>query len=185
MTEVVSVLVVGGASSVEDDLQALTILMGARWPGLIVAVNAIGAHLPRLDHWASRHGELIAGWEIERATRFPPSRYTTWSTPDRAVYVDRTLDVGDRNGSSGLFGVLVAMELGADRVVLCGVPMTRSPHFTGGPDWEPAPAHLKEWQRPEIRAKLTGRVRSMSGATRTLLGAPSVAWLTGIHEEVA
>jgi hypothetical protein len=83
------------------------------------------------------------------------------------------------SGSSGLFAVKAALEvLGADRVVLAGVPMsTDQRHFNKGEPWAKGAPYLDAWRiaLPFIR----DRVRSLSGFTRDLLGAPTPDWLTG------
>jgi hypothetical protein len=80
-------------------------------------------------------------------------------------------------GSSGLFACEVAIKvLDVTRIVLCGIPMHDEPHFFGGDVWRSGPAYWHEWLKalPHIE----DNVRSMSGRTKELLGAPSRQWLT-------
>src|SRR5690606_42120362 len=65
--------------------------------------------------------------------------------------------------------------LGLDRVVFCGVPMTITPHYFGGVLWDIADHYFKRWYMiaPEFQA----RMKSMSGRTRELLGAPDKEWV--------
>lgn len=73
---------------------------------------------------------------------------------------------GDTSGSSSLMGVKVAIgPLGYDRVVLAGVPLSGDYYTNFFRHWQDC-AHL-----------LIGRVRSMSGNTRELLGYPDEEWL--------
>lgn len=81
------------------------------------------------------------------------------------------------SGSSGLFAVKIALGLGFDRIVLAGVPMGEKQ----GRFFDPAPwrgEHFKAaWHR--VRERIAPNVRSVSGWTRELLGAPDAEWLRG------
>ena len=80
-------------------------------------------------------------------------------------------------GSSGLFALKVALvDLGFDRAVLCGVPISEmAGHVTNGPVWGDAPHYREAWT--EAAPEIIGRARSMSGWTRDLLGAPTADWI--------
>ena len=178
-------LVLGGADCIWDDLAALEDATGP-WPGIVVAVNAIGALWPRrLDHWATLHPEHMAPWLEARIENGYPAGFTVWAhelerwhSKKGRDLVDRTLPVPRRSGSSGMFGVDVARAVGCDRVVLCGVPMSRSPHFGRSDAWRDADTYWQRWE--ERRADLAPFVRSMSGRTREMLGAPDAAWLEAV-----
>jgi hypothetical protein len=83
--------------------------------------------------------------------------------------------VDNKSGTSGLFAAKVALcDLGFDRVVLCGVPMTATPHLNNRTDWVDRPKTPTDYQRvwAGLPAEYLGRMRSLSGWTRELLGAP-------------
>lgn len=101
---------------------------------------------------------------VARIKRQRPEVETHAALPGEADHYWRMR--GDTGGSSSLMGTKVALKyLGYDRVVLAGVPLTGAykDHF------------LKHWQ--EAVPFLAGRVRSMSGHTRDLLGYPDEEWL--------
>lgn len=179
-------LIIGGASCVWDDLGALAGLLGGEsWPGLIIAVNDVGAALPgRLDHWVSLHPNKLAGneldpnWVEQRRRNGYPGGYVTWAWQDPLGLVDRTCQNWG-GGSSGLHGVTVGHYVGAKRCVLAGIPMTNSPHYHddhGGEDWKHAEHHWRSWMKAGIFPKRFG-VRSLSGRTRKYFGAPSLSWI--------
>lgn len=188
-------LVLGGARCVWDDVRAFKSMWGVHGVEL-VAVNEVGIHLPSMEHWATLHpecfyrvgGDEAEGWlerrfhqgivDMRRSVR---SSFQTWGPADKPAKVDRRLETRGR-GSSGYFGVEVAKHLGADRVILCGIPMTPTPHFDSDEPWEMAEAHWKHWPREHERGKLRG-VRSMSGRTRDLLGAPTPEWLAAVADD--
>jgi hypothetical protein len=81
------------------------------------------------------------------------------------------------SGSSAIVGVLAALQMGYEKVILCGCPLTGKA-FEGNP-YE---AFRAGWEYH--KEKLLGKVVSMSGWTKTLLGAPTEDWLKKIKPEV-
>jgi hypothetical protein len=158
-------LVVGGASCVWDDLAALGLHFGP-----VLVVNDIGTvHPGRIDHWCTLHAEKLESWRLARWRNGGNGDYTTWGRPEKPG-TDRTLAYWTR-GSSGLFAVGVALELGAHEVVLCGVPMDGRPHYFDSAAWDSFRLYRETWVK---RAPLLWErgVYSMSGWTRELLGPP-------------
>lgn len=134
-----------------------------------MAVNDAIAYYPTaLTHAYSEHTELLPFWLarckskplVHTATELlPHETYTKWPWP--------------RHGSSSLGAVYTALALGYEEVILCGVPLDNSGHFYD-PPWTPT-NFLKEvpnmqyWSNA-ARNIFQGRVTSMSGRTRELLG---------------
>jgi hypothetical protein len=176
----VKALILGGGSTVWTDLQALEALLGAPWDGIVIGVNDIICHWPRrLDYLVSLHPEHFQKWMNERATKGYPGDYETW-TSRRSPYARRyTRSWG--GGSSGMLAVTVADALKCSHAVLCGVPMTKTPHFAESTvhnptkSWPTADGHFRAWQANVKR--MQGWVKSMSGRTRDLLGEPTLEWL--------
>lgn len=77
-----------------------------------------------------------------------------------------------RSGSSAMTGTLAALRMGYDRIVLCGCPLTGN-----APEGNPYEAFRLGWE--DRKEELLGKVRSVSGWTRELLGAPTEDWLNG------
>ena len=165
-------LVLGGAKSVWQDAERA--LEMAEFDA-VIATNDAGARWSgRLDHWCTLHREKLPRWEKERRLRGYPGGYVRWGhAADKRV--DRVTT--DWRGSSGLFAVKVAIELGYSRIVLAGVPMAADgAHFFSDEAWTAARGYLSAWN---VRAKeMAGRVRSMSGWTARLLGEVDERWLT-------
>lgn len=179
-----NVLVLGSAASVWDDERAARELCEF---DAVVAVNEAAVHYRgRVDVWATLHPEELWHWTAERAQdgREPARAFATHdpaplSARSEPVHVldYRWPGMGTQSGSSGLFAVKAALEvLDAERVVLAGVPMsTAEPHFNKGEPWAKGAPYLDAWRvaLPFIR----DRVRSLSGFTRNLLGAPTPDWI--------
>ena len=179
-------LVLGGAGCVWDDLEAALDL--GEFQG-VVACNDAGAAYPgEIDAFVSLHAEKAPLW-MERRVRaghpWPKAvlghegvtvrgglpACITGTTPFRLPGQQDT-------GSSGLFALKVALiDLGFDRAVLCGVPMTIDQgHFFDPAAWRAAVSYRRGWEQalPAIKH----RARSMSGWTLERLGAPDAEWLS-------
>lgn len=170
-------LVCGGASVVWDDLHRLR-EMGTE-PDLVIAVNDIGAKFPHIDHWVSLHADRLPGWERDRGG---PKTWQTWTHSDPYDLCDNHLP--HEGGSSGGYAVTVALHLGCERVVLCGVPLeSRYTHYFPGQPFDEADRFRKEWVENGLVDKWMGRVRSMSGWTATMMGMPTREWLNGGEDE--
>lgn len=173
-------MILGGASCVWDDVLALEALYGRPWDGLVVACNDIGSHWPRrLDHWVTLHAERLVGWQEVRKKYGHPNGYVTWGRKWQNR-TDRFLKPW-AGGASGMYAAQVAYELGCRTVVLCGIPMTGTPHFSeslvhrDGQPWNAVAGHWRAWELHHN--KLEGWCRSMSGRTQQLLSAPTREWL--------
>jgi hypothetical protein len=174
-------LIIGGGGSVWDDLGELYRTFGP-WRGLVIAVNDVGCHLPfAVDHWVTLHAEKIDAWTKARRANGHPAAGATWTRKGaRSKQVTHVVTPWG-GGASGLLAVAVAHHLKAERAVLCGVPMTRTPHFAqsavhnAAVAWKGSDSHYRAWTANAHR--LTPWVRSFSGRTRELLGAPDAAFI--------
>lgn len=180
-------LVLGGAECVWTDVEAFETLIGRRWDGTVIAVNDVGAHWPRrLDHWVTEHAEFFDRWRALRRELGHPDGYMTWSSKNSPEIDHWVQSLG---GSSGLLAVQVATEGLGMQAVLCGIPMTATPHFAEsrqhepGKRWGSVEGHWKRWTK--FADRFTTRVRSMSGRTQDMFGAPDPAWLEDTHAEAA
>lgn len=166
-------LILGGAPSVWDDLDAARHLVGDRRT-ITVAANLAGLHHDDpLDGWATLHAELISGWAKTRSAGrlFAPARMGPAPVD---VVAERWC------GSSGLYAAQCALfEMGASAVVLCGVPMDRAAgHFIVPGQWAPVVTYRQAFAA--ALPVIGGRTRSMGGWTRSLFGAPTAAWLDAV-----
>lgn len=186
-------IVIGGASGVWQDIsQALP--LGQY--DISVACNDAIAHWPgRLDAAVSLHPDKLPGWIAAREAnghKPPGAVYVKagWRTALDAATVERVealspietdqMFAGQAvTGSSGLFAAKVALEdLGCAKAVCCGVPMNAvQGHFFDDREWAGASLHQAGWN--EAKDAICDRLRSMSGWTREIVGAPTPEWLLG------
>ena len=159
-------LVLGSGATIWDDLRAY-----GPPDGLVIAVNdMIWAYPHRIDHAVTLHPENLPVWMERRERRGHEMGFPVWSNKPGALVTRDVRSWG--KGSSGMLGVTVAVKL-ADEVVLCGIPMDPRPHFHNDRTWTGSVVHGRAWT--ENVERMRGRVWSMSGWTRELLGFPP--WL--------
>ena len=165
--------ILGGAVGVWSQLAKLREVADV---SLVVACNDAGVTYPgHLDGWATLHPEKFGTW---RARRRGNGDYRAFSIKLAHGCGDTEIVPERWRGSSGLYAAQIALdEFGADKAVLCGVPLiAKDRHFFDrNNEWSDAENYRKGFQAalPVIR----DRVRSMSGWTRELLGEPSPEWL--------
>jgi len=148
----------------------------------VFAVNHAALFLPRVEHAVSANGAFIGG--IAKA-RLSLPRYSKdalvvhASTPAPGVTMvwdERIFPWSGEGGTSSLLAVRIAIKLGFTQILVAGVPLDTRGHFYDPEDYLYATdfsAALADWvtvrdENPQIE------IRSWSGYTRALLGAPEV-----------
>ncbi len=181
-------LVLGGGACVWRDVEA-ALALGQF--DLVVTCNDVTALWPGpIDAAVSLHAEKWPLWIEQRDRRgharpkriFGHTVFTksTLKRPDLELnFADHCFPGQVDSGSSGLFAVKAALvDLGADLAVCCGIPMDEAEgHYFDPKRWGGAASHRRGWK--QAMPHLLGRVRSMSGWTRKMLGPPDEEWLGG------
>jgi hypothetical protein len=172
-------LVLGGACNVWDDVDRARELF--QWD-IVVAANHVGINWPHeLHHWCSYHPALLNRWILQRTKNGLPPAENLWTgrVKPRTPFPE-CRKFAAHGGSSGMLAALIAAHH-ADRVVLAGIPMDPTmPHFHGAHSykpWDDGRNYLRHWR--DNYTKLEGRVKSLSGWTKELLGEPTEEWLKG------
>lgn len=179
-------LIVGCAANVWDDVAK------AREIGEFDAtycVKLAGVHWPaKFQVWVTLHPEFMDAYQAERKAKGFPNGYEIVAPLSGEVgehghkgKIDRRVSYQwpgmNASASSGIYGAKVALQDGFERVVLAGIPMDSSNHFTRGKPWGQFASFLDGFTKSIPFLK--GRVRSMSGLTKQKLGAPTPSWLAG------
>lgn len=141
----------------------------------VVAVNFAVTRYRTPAAFVTLHPEKAADWAAN-APAFPTETFSSDMNP---MWSPKHLVREKWGGTSGLYAAQIALEeMGAERVILAGVPMQADAQalYAKGP-W--GQDHVKTYRDGWLRAfpKIVGRVRSVSGWTRDLLGYPSTEWL--------
>lgn len=170
-------LILGSANCLSDDIKAALDL--SEFDGVIACKGAGLYWKGELDAWVSLHPDRMAKeTEVRRARGYPPAARIYGHKMAEGVThaLPYKFEGQNASGSSGLFGCKVAIELGFDRLVLCGIPLERGQGRIDGKETWNGSRTFKDGFKEALPA-LAGRARSMSGWTRLLLGAPTLEWL--------
>jgi hypothetical protein len=149
----------------------------------VVAVKGAGLEWRgRLDAWVSLHPERLHRDIARRQALGMPGADRTYGhkpAPGVSHVLNYRWPDQKSSGSSGLFGVRVALDdLMFDKVVLCGMPLVKEFGRIDQPKdqrWRGTIAFRKGWE--QALHHIRHRVRSMSGWTKDLLGEPTPDWL--------
>lgn len=165
--------VLGGANTLDGDLEKARAIAH---PHTIIACNDAGADYPGfLPHFCTLHTEKAQEWYDKR--KFPIGQCWTSNTktvPDEHKSLYNHVDAWD--GSSGLLCITVALHLGYEKVILCGVPLDKKAnHYFDDAQWDDAPRYRRSWMKH--KHLMEGKVKSFSGWTSLILGEPSSKWL--------
>jgi hypothetical protein len=168
-------IIVGGARSVWEEVGATAALLAeagteARW----FVINDMIPMFPGSCTAVSLHVERIKGWLERRAKAGWPKPDEVWA---HAKHAEATHFTEDWRGSSGLFAIAVARQLGYDRIVLCGIPMRPDAgHIVRGAAlWNAAEQFMGGWKMHE--KEIAPHVRSWSGVTAEMFGKPDQAFV--------
>lgn len=177
------IVVCGAARCLWDDLAALPLVADPSWAH-VMAVKQSGMYLPfRFQHWAGAHGErfqymvpmrregyYFKGMNSQQRGVHPQKLGAVIHSEKAWPLVDYVW-VSRMTGTSALFATRIALALGYGEVILCGVPLDTSGRFYDAP-WDKGidlnVVDMKEWEA--FLPAFDGRVKSMSGRTRELLG---------------
>lgn len=161
-------LVIGSGPTVVDDLWAARLLFT---PDLVVGINQAALMHGPVDLHVTLHPEEFAHRKVGRMVSHKALKGVD------EIFEPHTERGVVNSGSSALYAVRYLLSKRATHIVLCGVPMTAEPHDFGGAAWKAAQQYQPAWR--QMHKRISPYVRSMSGWTRELLGAPTPEWLQG------
>jgi hypothetical protein len=176
-----TLIIAAGGRCVWDDLR------GCGYPSEpghdVMCVNDMIAYFPgKVTHAYSNDAPMLGNWVRARRpllARAHGGPRHTFTCGVKGHHSSTVFLPWPGHGTSGLNAVYTGLWLGYDRIILCGVPLDNSGHFFE-PDWvtsnfqnEVADTDRgpRYWEQA-ARKVFDGRVKSMSGRTRELLGAP-------------
>lgn len=168
-----AIVVCGGGEPLAEAALAESLCREAGLQPTIFVGNDQIATFPNVNHGCSLHPEKAVNWTSARLTAGLPRIEYLWAHRPAPGFNYWTRDWA---GSTGLFCVKVARELGFAHVILCGVHMSpESNHFVRGVRWDACDGFKKAWvmRMPTLRPY----VRSYGGWTRQEFGEPTKDWL--------
>ena len=195
-----ALLVVGSAPCWRDDLENARALYPV---AELMLVNGACALVEDAEHMLAGHTAKATEFFTARQKAFPNAKpirvHANWANPQRVsrIVYPCVTDWWGAGMSSGATSAgkaaLIGLEMGFHPIILCGCPMD-------GSGYDPKEAAVKQdkscqrvgdarWQQRRMimgyreklvhlsRTTFKDRVYSMSGFTRTHLGAPPADWL--------
>jgi len=198
-------IILGTAPSMWTDLLQFRAQFDSDREWDLIAVNGAGfLYEEPIDLWVSVHGNHLVKWVRKRHDLGYDMDFAAYGNFGRYENIPDGITAWNKphgNGSSGLFAVLVALELGYERLVLCGVPLEGQRRYGyGNPNDKSEPdenglvtgdtdyKHYRTgWYKR--RGALEEHVRSMGGWTAEYLGEPTDEWVLeptwgGTHERL-
>lgn len=170
-------LILGSANCLRDDITRA--LQLGEYEGVVAAKHGGVEWTGELDAWVSLHPDKFRDLIKARAAKnSPPAERHFGHRPfeDVCEGTEYKFEGQSRSGSSGLFACKVAIDLGFNRLVLCGIPLDKEQGRIDGKDhWNGASAFKQGFL--EAIPIMAGRARSMSGWTQAMLGTPTSEWL--------
>ncbi len=178
-------LVVGCANNVWADVKAAQELTKF---DRVYCVKLAGVHWPEDDFtWCTLHPEFMDKYESERASLGLPKGYEIVAPMSNEVgqhgqkgNINRRITYRyegmNSSASSGIYAAKIALGDGYSKVILAGVPLDgKLGHFTRGKPWAQVDSFNNGFNKSVPH--MMGKVKSMSGKTRDVLGAPTKEWL--------
>ena len=155
-------VVIGSAPCVKEDLARIPVL--ERCDLMAVGLDAVDRCRLPIMYVSTNHPEDIPGIRERRAAAGGNMDFLIIG-PLPGLNVDIVEPYRPPSGSSAITGTLAAIRMGYDRIVLAGCPL-----IGNAPEGNPYEAFRPGWESK--KEELLGKVKSMSGWTRELLGGP-------------
>lgn len=177
MNDLVALCVGGAQNCLDEHARAVALCRAAdkAWIN-IVCNDTIGVFPDHIAKAVTLHPDKMYAWIDKRRKAGFDEVDETWC---HRPYKNFSNDTRDWGGSSGLIMVKIAREAKIHKVILCGIPMTvDAGHILRKTKWNAAHGFRRGWSRhvPELKPF----VRSFSGWTNELFGAPSAEWLCAV-----
>lgn len=160
-----ALVIIGRAPCVKTDYENLLMMGLSDHDNLCVGINSWGWALSKMKYFATYHEEDIPLNADGSYKIICHKQYMN------LVDIIKPIDLRkEASGSSALLGTMVAIDLGYEKIVLCGCPLEGK-----NPKGYPYEVFQKGWKEKEAQVK--DKVKSMSGWTKQFLGEPTIDWL--------
>jgi len=172
-------IVLGSAWCVDSDLKKA---LGLRPGAFLIGVNRTVGHY-KCGMMVAIDRKKAQAWKQSHLDRFGPvelhgGREGAYGAIEAYPWYDHFWpELQEGGGTSCLLAARIALEVGFNEVILCGAPLSCGPYLDGEDDWSrrndiQLRAYRNPWRKLMHKGLLYGKVYSMSGWTRDLLGEP-------------
>ena len=167
----IDLIILGGSRNVWSDYKKIR-----KKSARVMAINYVALHCPDPIHYiVSMHSEALGSIRDLREKAERNRGHVMGKAPIQTHGIEKHPGVDFvhetiHGGSSGLFAALLAVKLGYENIVLCGIPLDNEGNFYD-PPWVNdrfSNKKFRGWKTSDLHGKIT----SMSGWTREYFGAP-------------
>lgn len=177
-------IVLGSGGSIFSDINKATALIGSKPFDVMAANLSFLAWNGKLEHLVSLHPEKITHfYELAKGLPVDRSHHIHTHTPIEGPHCEQYWDIIDNNGTSSLYALKIAIMLGYEKIICCGMDLSGMHRFYDNPFLKTAnnfscDAIMYSWieqkrDNPHFREK----VRGTSGKTEILFGEVTREWL--------
>lgn len=178
-------LIIGNAANFREDLEAVK-KFDCAVDFTIAVKRTIYQYSGQVDVFATLHPEMVADHIRRRFDAGFDMSFDVYTS--KHVQLDHhTLGIKDIlvyekdwGGSSGLYAVQIATQIYSfDRILLAGMPLDQQPRAGDEGRWAPSDRGIARYREAWEKhfEQYASKVRSLSGWTQQLLGAPDKYWL--------
>jgi hypothetical protein len=162
-------IIIGSAPCVQEDI-AVALASLHEIDFMLVGLDSVTKYIGQVKYFATYHPAEIQESKERRAKSGGNTDWTIISHQQHESLVNIVIPLAGPSGSSALLGVHAGMQQGYRKIIVCGCPLTGK--NDKGQSYE---VFQKGWTAKFNEIK--DNVRSMSGWTRELLGAPTKEWI--------
>lgn len=169
-------LIIGAAPGVGDDIvRAFDMGVGrGQVDYMLIGYDAVENVSDKCLYFATYHPNEIQMSKDRRHRYGGNTDFMVISHQQHEGEVNMIVPIVGPSGSSAMLGCLAGLQLGYDKIVLCGCPLNGN--NGKGFNYE---TFRQGFEYEGNRKQIMGKVKSMSGWTAEYLGSPTEEWLDG------
>lgn len=146
-----------------------------------IGINFFPVHYrDNVTHWVTVHSDKMRYW-LPLRQYYNNSKAWTHSYMDDAS-IDIVWDIRYDSGTSSLYALQIALKMGYQKILLCGITLDEQPCFYDPPTHTYKHAQRERTAWKQLPDDMKSKVRSFSGFTKDLLGTPTQEWLSALPQ---
>lgn len=174
-------IILGCGRNVWKELEEIKALIGHKKFSIMCINDTAFQLIGDFSHAVSLHLEFLPAIKHLRPLRSLGHFFTHSAKHEEGV--DHVWNIPNVGGTSSLFGCKIAILMGYEKIIMCGVPLDGAGHYYDPEFSDPQNNYNNTEQKIVwIQFRQTGTtakgcIRSMSGRTKDVFGEPTKDWL--------
>ena len=167
-------LIIGAAPNVGEDIARFFDMREARngVDFMLIGFDSVELVSEWCKYFATYHPSEIQMSKERRHKYGGNTDFMVISHQQHEGLVNMILPLVGPSGSSAMLGTLAGLQMGYEKIILCGCPLNGK-NLKG----DNYVSFRQGWEDKKNKKAVLGKVKSMSGWTAELLGAPTEEWL--------